>query len=275
MLRLATKFIPQVRHFETAYRAGFRCAEFWLDADLLCNWESVASLARDYPLQYALHFPNRGDLHEEAIAGAICLYEELDCTALVIHEPMRGRYQERLLQLNPSLRLAVENHNLDPAGFEDWALQNRWLTLDVEHLWYLTLKDAPLADLIEKLENFLQRFSDRLAHVHLPGYLPGYQEHRPMYCSREMVFAVLTLLEDYGFSGLVVSEADLEYQNRSELRMDTLLFDRWRDVDREARQSRQRTQEDAGVGQASRTLTANGDKRDDCHAKRAVRDLAP
>lgn len=237
MLRLATKFVPRAVHFENAYRAGFRHAEFWLDAGLLCNWESVASMARDYPLSFALHFPNRGDLPDEAIAGAVCLYEELNCTAMVIHEPMRRRYQEQLLRLNPSLRLAVENHNLDIAEFEMWAKENRWLTLDVEHLWGLTLKDAPFAELMRNMVSYMERFGDQLAHVHLPGYVPGHEDHRPMYCSREMVFAVLSLLEDHGFSGLVVSEVDLEYQNPIDLHMDTLLFDRWREESRTNRPS--------------------------------------
>ena len=53
-----------------------------------------------------------------------------------------------------------------------------------------------------------------------------------MYCSRDMVFAVLSLFERYRFSGLVVSETELAYQNPIDLRMDVLLFDRWREVER-------------------------------------------
>jgi hypothetical protein len=36
-------------------------------------------------------------------------------------------------------------------------------------------------------------------------------------------------LEEFRFEGLVVSEADLEYQNLTELQMDVLLFQAWRD----------------------------------------------
>ena len=49
-----------------------------------------------------------------------------------------------------------------------------------------------------------------------------------MYCAREMIFPVLSLLAEAHFDGLVVSEANPEYQNYPELRMDVLLFDAWR-----------------------------------------------
>ena len=102
------------------------------------------------------------------------------------------------------------------------------LALDVEHVWKFTLGDAPLDALLAQVRVVLDRFRDKLRHVHLPGYWPGFREHRPMYCSRDMIFPVLSLLDDIRFEGLVVSEANPEYQNACELRMDVLLFDAWR-----------------------------------------------
>jgi hypothetical protein len=43
-----------------------------------------------------------------------------------------------------------------------------------------------------------------------------------------MVFPVLSLLAEFGFDGLIVSEADEDFQNANDLRMDALLFDTWR-----------------------------------------------
>jgi hypothetical protein len=57
MLRFATKFAPERAAFQVAASAGFRFAELWLDARCLADWRAVAELAREYPLQYALHFP--------------------------------------------------------------------------------------------------------------------------------------------------------------------------------------------------------------------------
>ncbi|MEM9658362.1 MAG: hypothetical protein AAF961_08380, partial [Planctomycetota bacterium] len=67
-------------------------------------------------------------------------------------------------------------------------------------------------------------------HIHLPGYVPGGEEHRPMYCSRDMVFEVLSLLADREFDAFVVSEVDAMFQNVHELRMDVLLYERWREM---------------------------------------------
>jgi len=85
-----------------------------------------------------------------------------------------------------------------------------------------------LESLLKELEAFLSRFGDKLRHVHMPGYWPGFGEHRPMYCAREMVFPVLALLQKTGFEGQVVSEVNQQFQNLQELRMDVLLFDAWR-----------------------------------------------
>lgn len=233
MLKLATKFAPQREHFEVAYRAGHRNAEIWLNAAALGNAAAIVQLAGQYPLRYALHFPNRGELDDSALFQCVRLYQQLRCTALVIHVPMYERYGERLLNHDSSLRLAVENHDLPAHEFGAWAERYRGLTLDIEHLWKYTLADAPLSRLARVLEEFLDRFADKLLHVHLPGYLPGQPEHRPMYCSRDMVFRALSALEAHRFQGLIVSEADLGFQNPNDLRMDVLLFDRWRELQQE------------------------------------------
>ena len=120
---------------------------------------------------------------------------------MVIHQPMYDQYADGLLSIEPSLHLAVENHGCDVAGFDRWAEQSRWLTLDVEHLWMCTLQDAPLENLLACLGEFLSRHGKKLRHVHLPGYRVGGDEHRPMHYGGEMVSRVLGLLADCGFSG--------------------------------------------------------------------------
>jgi sugar phosphate isomerase/epimerase len=227
MLKVATKFTPEAEAFETAKAAGFRYAEFWLDAGWLNQWQAVARLAQQYPIGYALHFPNRGDLGDASLHEATQLYRALNCSAMVIHEPMLRRYGQGLLELDSTLRLGVENHRLNLAEFERWAVENTWLTLDVEHLWKYTLGDLPVAALVGAVNDFLSRFRDKLVHVHLPGYSPGRDEHQPMYCSREMVLPVLSLFADYQFEGLIVSEVNAQFQNVHELRMDMLLYERW------------------------------------------------
>lgn len=229
MLKLATKFAPRLPAMETAYRAGFRFAELWLDEAVLADWQRTAQHISGHPFGYAMHFPNRLESAADALKQAVWLYRKLNSRCLVIHQPMYDKYGEPLTRLEPALQLAVENHKLSAEGLIDWAERNPGLALDVEHLWKFTLHDCPLDQLLDHVRTLLKNFANKLRHVHLPGYWPGFQEHRPMYCAREMIFPVLSLLAEARFEGLVVSEANLEFQNSAELRMDVLLFDAWRE----------------------------------------------
>jgi hypothetical protein len=230
MIGIATKFSPTPGAYEAALAAGFRRAELWMDDIVLAGWEAVAGLASSSGLRHALHFPNRLEQSPETLDRVVALSRAVDASAVVIHQPHFDRYSAGLYRLAPDLRLAVENHKLTPEGFLEWAGGNPGLTLDVEHLWKFTLRDAPLAKLLAEVRTFLSRFAEKLRHVHLPGYLPGQAEHRPMYCSRDMVLGVLSLLEEARFPGLIVSEVNSEFQNAHELRMDVLLFERWRET---------------------------------------------
>jgi sugar phosphate isomerase/epimerase len=228
MLRLATKFVPHLPAFETAYQAGFRNVELWLGPKILADVTNVARLALHYPNRYVVHFPNRLDLTPEMLDQTVDLYRSLGCGCMVIHQPMHDRYAEDLLGREPALRLAVENHKLTLDGLAAWAVRNSGLTLDVEHVWKYTLCDGPVQQLLDWVQQFLTRHAAKLHHVHLPGYWPGFDEHRPMYCARDLVFPVLSMLTDIQFHGLIVSEVNPEFQNDHELRMDVLLFDAWR-----------------------------------------------
>jgi len=230
MLKLATKFAPTVSCLETAYRAGFRHAELFLDKAIVADWQAAATNARHYPFGYTLHFPNRVDLSPGALKDVVSLYRELGCRCMVMHPPMFDKFHGTLLEIEPALCLAIENGRLKPQGFANWAARNTALTLDVEHLWKFTLLDCPLERLLEEMHSFLACHAAKLRHIHLPGCWPGLKEHRPMYSAREMIFPVLSMLNQAGFDGFVVSEVAMAFQNPNDLRMDVLFFDRWREV---------------------------------------------
>jgi hypothetical protein len=71
-----------------------------------------------------------------------------------------------------------------------WADLNPGLALDVEHLWMFGNQHLMLDNFLSIVRDLLHSYSFKLYHVHLPGYLPGYPEHRPMYCSRDLVYGV-------------------------------------------------------------------------------------
>lgn len=229
MLKVATKFAPRESAFETAFKAGFRFAEFWLDTELLARWQQICQMASDYPLQYVPHFPNRAKMAQRDLENSVSLYRTLDCRAMVIHSPMFEQFAEPLLSLDPELCLAVENHRLKPDRFRRWADQFEFLTLDVEHVWKFTLDDCPLPELLEFVQKFLDSHGSKLRHVHLPGYVPGRREHRPMNFARDLVHGMFDLLANIDYQGFIVSEVGPEFQTETELRLDILLFQSWRE----------------------------------------------
>jgi sugar phosphate isomerase/epimerase len=229
MLQLATKFKPDADEpFEIAVAAGMHCAELWTGPDVLEQWEAVVERARRFDLRYALHFPTKRTLTERHFRAFVELYRALDCRAAVIHQLEWDKYAAEVLKLAPDLVLAVENSFLTRDEFRGWETGHKNLTLDAEHVWLLTLGGAAIADVLEYIRAFLARNGSKVRHVHLPGYYFGLEEHRPMYCSRDFVLPVLSLLDDVGFNGFVVSEIDVPYQNVNDIRMDVLLFDTWR-----------------------------------------------
>jgi len=232
MLKLATKFAPKRENFEMAWEAGYRYVEFWLDQRILQQVDTAIELAGDYPFGYALHCPNQLDLTGESLRNLVKLYRATKAGCLVIHDPQYNRYAEDLRKLAPEIVLAAENHEFSLEQFATWQKSFDALTFDIEHLWLFTLNSGPLSELIDEVRRFFDQSFSRLRHVHLPGYLPGSVEHRPMYCNRDFVFAMFSLLQEYGFTGLVVSEIEMEFQNPQDLLMDRLLFDRWRATQR-------------------------------------------
>jgi len=229
MLKIATKFAPDVPAFETAWKAGFRFTEFWLSADLLKRAGGIIETAKRYPLAYVPHLPNK-KVTKQTVAQTIQLYRELNCNALVLHQPMMDAWGADFTEQAPEMKLAVENHVLSEEQFWDWAEKNPGLNLDVEHLWLFTLKGASLDQVSDTLSRFLKKYKQKLNHVHLPGFLPGGPEHRPMYCSREFVFMVWDHLHAAGYENFVVSEVNGDFQTLQDLKMDLLLFERWRDL---------------------------------------------
>ncbi len=240
MFRQATKFAPRsAAPFQQAQDAGFESVEFWLGPKLIDQWEDIVELANQYSLDYALHFPNRAELNTKQLENVIQLYNALSCSAMVIHQPMFDEYGDALMEIDSSVRLGIENHFLDTnSKLRKWAESSKWLTLDIEHVWMYTQPDSSVKQLVQTVDELFAEYGDKIVHIHLPGYLPGFKEHRPQYCSRGMVMKMFSLLADYEYDGFVVSETASRYQNPEELLMDRLLYKRWQRK-RESRQSKE------------------------------------
>ncbi len=227
MLRFATKAAPLPKRLENAYDAGFRYAEIFLTSTHLENWKEVASIAECYDMSYGLHFPNRAPLSRKHLKKAAKLYRRLKCESMVIHQPMFRRYEQDLLDIDPELCLAVENHRLNPEHFRNWAESHQWLTLDVEHLWKHTLNQPPLPVLLSTLKKFLKQHGQQVRRVHLPGYEPGSIEHRPISFNPRLARKVFTALSKIQYQGLVVSETRPSMQKMEFLCQDIALYQSW------------------------------------------------
>ena len=227
LLKLATKFAPDESMLAMGRDAGYRHAEVWTDAAVLADWRAVAELCARYPLDYVVHFPNREPRDQQALADAVSLCRQLNCRAMVIHQPLFDLLSGRLLALDADLPLAVENHQLSPAEFEA-VLDNPGLTLDVEHLWQYTLEDWPLDELLAAVSSFLERHVPQAAarsHAGLSARCRG--RTGPMHTSPEMVLGVFNLLAEHDYQGFIVSELAEKYQTPQALEADMALFQAW------------------------------------------------
>ena len=148
----------------------------------------------------------------------------------VIHPPILRRYGEKMTAIHPEIILAEETMRVPVDEFHSWVRAHDHVTLDIEHIWKFTLHDAPMNQLFDLVRSVFEQSADKVRHVHMPGYLPGQGEHRPMYTSREFCLGIFDILADHNFDGLVVSETDVPFQNPFDMKMDMLLFQRWQQL---------------------------------------------
>jgi len=227
MLKFASRVPPYSSKLAKVRESGFQYAEIFLTSKSIKEWKLIAEAAESCDLGYGLHFPNRPALNDKQLEKTIKLYRRLNCESMVIHRPMFRDYSEQLLEIDSSLCLAVENHRLKPKSFWRWAETYQYLTLDVEHLWKHTLKQAPFTDLLTVLKKFLKQHGSQVKRVHLPGYEPGGNEHQPLSFNPQLARKVFTALSKINFQGLVVSETRPSMRKLKFLKNDVLLFESW------------------------------------------------
>lgn len=227
MFKHATRTQASQSAFAPADEAEITNIELQLSEDDLLAWEETAKIAEKGNFNYIVKFPTTLDLSDEALQNCVKLCAVLNTDVLVIHEPMSKKFGQRLVELAPTLKLAVENNRFTAKRLTEWAETNDALALDVEHFWKFTLEDGDQTKTIELLTQFIRTYAAKIAVVHASGYQPGQQVHRPMYCNRDLTFAALSALADKNFAGFVVSEVADEYMNRRDLVMDRELVASW------------------------------------------------
>lgn len=229
MIKHATRTQASQSDFATADEAEITNIELQLSTDDLLNWEETAKIAEKGNFNYIVKFPTSLEVADEALQNCVKLCAVLNTDVLVIHEPMAKKFGKQLAELAPNLKLAVENNRFTAKRLTEWAESHAALALDVEHFWKFTLEDGDQAKTLELLTQFIRAYGQKIAAVHISGYQPGQQVHRPMYCNRDLTFAVLSALAEKSFSGFIVGEVAAEYMNRRDLVMDRELVASWQE----------------------------------------------
>ncbi|MEM8952645.1 MAG: hypothetical protein AAGD22_00695 [Verrucomicrobiota bacterium] len=227
MLTFATKLHPTVANMETAWDAGYRAAEVSLNAAALRDWNASVDAVKRFPMRYTLHFPNKGPIATRKIKKIIKLYRSLQCSVMIIHPGMLQKYHAELDKKKKPLCLAVENGKVRYEAFYRWAETHNHLTLDVEHLWKYSLEDCPFPELRHEMKVFLWKYGSKVRHVHLPGYIPGQEEHQLTNKNPKLARMVLNLLELDGIPRTIVSEARTSLRTPENLAADSRFFENW------------------------------------------------
>jgi len=227
MLKFASRIPADTQKLATIFESGFRRVEVFLTPQSIKACKPFAKIAENYEMSYGLHFPNRAILSEKQLKKTIKLYRRLNCESMTIHQPMYRHYAKQLLIIDSEICLAVENHRLKPKSFWRWANSYEHLTLDVEHLWKHTLKQAPMPDLLSMLKEFLKLHGSQLKRVHLPGYEPGGKEHQPLSFNPQLARKVFTALSKINFDGMVVSETRPAMRLPKHLKNDISMYECW------------------------------------------------
>ena len=159
MLKLATKFLPEPHAFEQAFDAGFRNAELYLNTAVLEQADDVIAMARQFDMNYAMHFPNKPELSDRHLQACCRLFDELNASADVIHPPMLQRYGVAVKAIHPNIVLGIETMRVPPDQLVEWARQHQTVTLDMEHIWKFSLRDTPMEELFKLVRNINNRYA--------------------------------------------------------------------------------------------------------------------
>lgn len=218
-ITVAVKCAPEEAILDIAFEASFEAIELYTNDCWIQRVDQIISACRRYPFKYAIHAPADG-YEPDRLAT---LSEQIGAEVLVIHNIYWEDELEYLMQKFKSLPCKVCMENVLSAIEINKYLRRYGLDrcLDLEHLALETngFFEEPLVELIKQAE-----------HIHMTGYVFGSQRwHTHIHHSPEQSIYLLDLLNDAGYSGLVVSEARACYQTLSEFKKLSGFFKEWKD----------------------------------------------
>jgi hypothetical protein len=188
------------------HQSGLKAVELYLDNTWLDRAAEILDSCGSFPLRYAIHAPNDSFRPEELARLALGLRAEI----MVFHDIFWDDEWEILKNafLTLPTKICIENIATMHQPLKFMRRFGMGLCLDLEHL------QLEVGGVYK--DEFL-RLMRMASHVHLTGYSFGSQLwHSHIHQSPVPCSALLNLLEMANYSGMIVSEARVDYQSLDE-----------------------------------------------------------
>lgn len=218
-ITIAAKCAPDEAILIDIEKAGITAVELYVNHNWLHEIKTIKQICRKFSFRYAVHAPNDG--YEPDLLAE--LVDDIKAEVVVFHDIFWEDEWEYIIKVFKDIntKLCIENIT---SVHETSKLMRRFglkRCLDIEHL------QRECAGIFE--EEFIQIMSQS-SHVHLTGYLYGSNLwHSHIHHSPEHNIRLFNLLENAGYSGLVVSEAKTSYQTLSEFEMLSKFCQKWKE----------------------------------------------
>jgi hypothetical protein len=208
VLTIAAKSAPSEEIFKFIHNAGIKGLEIYTDMQILQDFESIIQLCSKYPFRYSLHAPS----HEFEFNKLAKIASEINAEIVTFHPIYWPEEWKEIIAHFEKIdsQICVENisslmdinrlHRRFKLGF----------CFDIEH--FQMEINGLFTDVFSQLVK-------KANHIHLTGYYFGSKDwHTPIYKSPQHSLQILNYISESGYSGLVVSEASLQYQTPSEFK---------------------------------------------------------
>jgi len=214
---LAAKCAPEASRLKDIERAGIQAVELFLSKSILKNVSAVIKTCKGFGFKYAVHAPN-DDYNPLVLAE---LVDSIGSEIVVMHDIY---WEDEWLEISKifkqlNTKVCVENisSTIEPQKFMRRFDFGR--CLDIEHMQF-----EVCGFFEEEFVNVMKEAS----HIHLTGYSFGSDLwHAPIHHSPEHNGHIISLLNDIGYKGMLVSEAKVSYQTYEEFKALKLFFNRY------------------------------------------------
>ncbi|EGO64539.1 hypothetical protein [Acetonema longum] len=203
---IAAKCSPEEKMLAMVERAGLKGVELYTDDAIIRQADSAGALCAKFPFRYAVHAPTSG-YAPTALAEFV---QAVKPETVVFHNIYWDDEWPELIQAFDKLPVKLCLENMSDIHEAEKYIRRFGISrcLDFEH-YQMQHGGFPSGGATPLMR--------QTAHVHLTGYTAGSERwHTPIHHAPEQNGRILDLLVRAGYSGLVVSEANVKHQTQEE-----------------------------------------------------------